>query len=484
MLKNRNTLLWVLWFVLTTGLTMYYVMKINDKASDKSVFLPGKTSHGHYQIELACESCHSKNFTDDEAIQESCMNCHGEALKTAKDKHPKSKFTDPRNADRVEILDARYCVTCHVEHRPEITLDMGLTMPPDYCHLCHNDIAKDRPSHTGMAFDTCASAGCHNYHDNQALYEDFLIKHLHEPDHLEKQVSLFELNLKEIAPVVPGYPIEKFPLKLLTMAEQDAPEQIKVDQTIIDDWFETAHAKSGVNCSACHNQTIDETETWVDKPDYQICTSCHSEQFNNFMSGKHGMRLDEEKLKRKLSPMTPSLARLPMKHKAMDKELNCNSCHSAHRYDTKKAKVEQCLTCHDDEHSLAYLDSPHHQLWQKELAGELPEGSGVTCASCHMPRIEKDFFDGEFYQILVQHNQNDTLKPNEKMLRPVCMNCHGLGYSIDALADKTLIKNNFSTQPSIHIEGMELAEKRMIEDRENKKRLREQEKIEEKNITN
>ena len=37
---------------------------------------------------------------------------------------------------------------------------------------------------------------------------------------------------------------------------------------------------------------------------------------------------------------------------------------------------------------------------------------------------------------LVQHNQNDGLQPNEKMIRPVCMSCHGLGFSIDALAGK------------------------------------------------
>jgi hypothetical protein len=474
MFNNRNTLLWILWIVLTIGLTMYYVIKINDKASDKSVFLPGETSHGHYQIELACESCHSEQFTDAEAIQESCMNCHGQALKIARDKHPKSKFTDPRNADRLEKLDARYCVTCHVEHRPEITLDMGLTMPLDYCQLCHEDIAEDRPSHKGMAFDTCASAGCHNYHDNQALYEDYLVKHLHEPDILEKPGSFPELNLEEIAPVIPGYPIDKYPFKILSQGERDVPTEIKFDQEIVYDWFETAHAESGVNCTACHNQTINEEETWVNIPDYKVCSSCHSAQIESFKQGKHGMRLDTEKLKRELSPMSPALSRLPMKHEAMDKELTCNSCHTAHRYDTKKARVEQCLTCHNDEHSLAYIDSPHHELWKKELAGELPEGSGVTCATCHMPRIEQEFFDGDFYLGLVQHNQNDTLKPNEKMLRPVCMNCHGLSFGINSLADESLIKNNFSGKPSIHIKGMELAEKRMLENLEKKKRLREQ----------
>lgn len=96
-----------------------------------------------------------------------------------------------------------------------------------------------------------------------------------------------------------------------------------------------------------------------------------------------------------------------------------------------------------------------------------------------MPRIDKEFFDGDFYMGIVQHNQNDTLKPNEKMLRPVCMNCHGLGYGINALADESLIKNNFSGPPTVEVESMKLAEKRMLEDREKKKKLREQQKLNE-----
>lgn len=476
MLGNKNTILWIAWVLLTISLTIYFGIKINDKKSDKTIFLPGETSHGHHQIELACDSCHSESFTDGEAIQESCMNCHADALSLAKDKHPKSKFTDPRNADRVDILDARYCVTCHVEHRPEITHDMGLTLPTDYCQLCHNDIAEDRPSHTGMAFNTCASAGCHNYHDNQALYEDFLTKHINKPDILDRQDSLPELNLSEIAPLVPGYPIDTYPLQKLNLSDKDVPDHIAFDEKISHEWFETAHAESGVNCTACHQQVDDEEKTWVDKPDHKVCKSCHAEQVSSFMMGKHGMRLDTEKLKRNLSPMSPAMSRLPMKEDSLDKSLTCNSCHAAHEYDVRKAKVEQCLSCHNDEHSVAYIDSPHHQLWQKEVTGELPQESGVTCATCHMPRIEKDYFDGEFYQGLVQHNQNDTLKPNEKMIRPVCMNCHSLGFSIDALADKSLIKNNFSSKPSIHIESMDMAEKRMLEAEAKKKEIRERNK--------
>jgi hypothetical protein len=61
----------------------------------------------------------------------------------------------------------------------------------------------------------------------------------------------------------------------------------------------------------------------------------------------------------------------------------------------------------------------------------------------------------------VNHNQNDTLRPNEKMIRPVCMACHNLEFSIDALADKALIENNFSGQPSEHIPSIDWSLKRV-----------------------
>ena len=53
---------------------------------------------------------------------------------------------------------------------------------------------------------------------------------------------------------------------------------------------------------------------------------------------KHGVRLALD-----LPPMQPNLARLPMKTKTPDRELQCNTCHGAHRYNTRKAAVESCL---------------------------------------------------------------------------------------------------------------------------------------------
>jgi len=125
-----------------------------------------------------------------------------------------------------------------------------------------------------------------------------------------------------------------------------------------------------------------------------------------------------------------------------EKELTCNSCHGAHQFDTRLAEVDSCLECHMDEHSIAFKQSSHYKLWVKDITEE----NGVLCANCHFPRKEVRYRGVE--RILVEHNQNNNLRPNQKMIRSVCMNCHGYGFSLDALSDIELIANNFMGKPS------------------------------------
>ncbi|MEM7541419.1 MAG: cytochrome c3 family protein [Pseudomonadota bacterium] len=420
---------------------------------DRSLFLPGETSYGHHQIELACEACHTESYTDKDAMQVACESCHLDQLKLAKDDHPKTKFTDPRNAARVARLDARYCVTCHVEHRPDITLAMGLTQPVDYCFICHEQIAEDRPSHAGMAFDTCASAGCHNFHDNRALYEDFLLKHLDEPVVIKTAFDKPGANLLEVAPVMGKYPTDAYPLEQRDATNIDVADKFHEDE-IIDEWLMSAHSESGVTCSACHH---DSQQAWLAKPDHSVCQTCHEVEVGSFLLGKHGMRLDIERLNKNLSPMSPKHARLNMLETAHSQELSCNSCHGTHRYDVEFAATDGCLACHDDNHSRSFKSSPHF------VADAAPDADwqGLTCADCHMPMTEKEFFWGEVIWTYANHNQSENFLPNEKMLRPVCMQCHGLQFAIDSLADRDLIANNFNGRPTTKIQSLELARARL-----------------------
>lgn len=404
------------------------------KDEDATVFLPGPTSHGHYQIEMKCAACHEPWGG---VREQSCVDCHGAALKAGNDSHPASKFTDPRNADRLLTIAADKCVTCHVEHRPDATLAMGVTQPQDFCGHCHVEVARERPSHKGMSFTTCSSVGCHNYHDNTALYEDFMAKHASDPATLLKAL-LPELTAKEPA------------------AQSGKPQPDRRTASTADGgritaaWAASAHAAAAVNCTACHAAN---GSPWQDKPAQDSCTECHKEENAGFREGLHGMRLTQG-----LPPMRPELARLPMKPEAAHGTLTCISCHGPHEADTRRAAVESCLQCHNDGHSLAYQGSSHHRLWQAELAGAAPAGSGVSCASCHMPR-EEHGAPGTA-TVSVQHNQSLNLRPVEKMARGVCIRCHGLGFALDSLADPALGRSNFDGPPRHHIESIEMVQSR------------------------
>ncbi|MFK7854828.1 MAG: cytochrome c3 family protein [Granulosicoccus sp.] len=459
------SLLWSLWILVSVAGSAVFATMMFGKA-EKSVFMPGPLSPGHHQLADSCESCHVEQFGGTEVLQSSCIDCHGHEREDGFDSHPISKFEDPRNAARLEKINATQCVTCHVEHRPELTLADGLTQPKDICLHCHVDIAEDRPSHEGMAFDTCASSGCHNYHDNRALYTKFLTRHADDADLLENPF----LDSKDFADLVyeiMEYPHDRYPVESLDVTSIDAPQNLEVSAQIEREWLESSHAATGVNCSGCH-QPLDEQgqlSDWRDKPGVEGCDGCHTIETELFGNGKHGMRLAAG-----LSPMTPGSALAPMNSDVSHEEMNCSSCHGSHQFDVVTAAVDACETCHADDHTVAYRQSKHYALWLEETEGSGEAGSGVSCASCHMPREDMEINDW-MERVVVNHNQNASLSPNSKMLRPVCLSCHGLEYSLNALADESIILNNFSSAPGDLVDSVDMA-LRLQEEHERKKAAR------------
>ena len=110
-------------------------------------------------------------------------------------------------------------------------------------------------------------------------------------------------------------------------------------------WQSSVHALAEVNCSSCHQD--EETKAFIAKPTEESCKSCHENSVDTFLLGKHGIRTLEG-----LSPLTPTMAHLPMKESSLDKQMNCNTCHNVHTVNTYEASVDSCLTCHNDNHSL------------------------------------------------------------------------------------------------------------------------------------
>lgn len=422
---------WLAWWAGTAGLAGYLGYRF--WAGDERVFLPGETTHGHYQIEIACDACHAPDGGVDE---QSCLDCHQEELDDVNDSHPKPKFRDVRKAHLLEDIDALSCIECHQEHAADRTHPMGVSMPTDYCLHCHEDIGEERPTHEGLEFMSCATAGCHNYHDNTALYYEFLERHAHDPDLAEH-------------PVLPARDFgdrwrAKYPDLAVALTTHDGPADSHHD--VVAAHLASAHAQAGVDCSACHT---DSAGTWNDSVNHESCASCHEHEVDGWLQGLHGMRVAQG-----LSPMTPGEARLPMHADVHHQELDCTSCHGAHDFDTRRAAVDACLSCHADDHSMAYQDSAHYQAWIDEVEGRADPGTGVSCATCHMPRVEEKVGGGRTV-IRVEHNQNRFLAPNEKMIRTSCQTCHGLGFAIDALADPELIRGNFHQPPSEHVPSID-----------------------------
>jgi hypothetical protein len=436
---GRSLALWSTWLLLLIGLGLFFGSALYGR--DPVWFLSGRTTHGHYQIEQDCKACH----TPFQAVaSESCVECHGADLARANDSHPDKKFKDPRNAPLLETLDARSCITCHGEHRQDETFPIGVTQPPDFCAHCHRDIAKDRPSHKDLPFDGCRD--CHNYHDNRALYEDFLAKHLDEPATLEPaKARLPARNFREFYREKAETPVEP-----LTQARQDGPADTA--PAVVAEWAASRHAQAGVNCRGCHSRS--DRPEWTDKPDPGYCEDCHRDEVKGFLDGRHGLRLA-----RGLAAMTTGEARRPMR--TPDRTLTCNACHPAHRHAAEPlaAGVESCLDCHADEHSRAYKRSPHYRLLEKAARGEGDINAGVSCATCHLPRETARQKGKE--RVKVQHNQNHNLRPNQKMVRDVCLRCHGLGFALDSLADPEVIRHNFSEKPRKHLRSLDMTARRI-----------------------
>jgi hypothetical protein len=405
----------------------------------RPIYVPGRTSDGHHQIEDDCSACHTP-FAG--VPQQACLGCHADELGDGIDAHRPEVFADPRNSWMLDKIDALRCVTCHGEHAPEVTHAMGVTVPADFCQACHGGIANERPSHEDFDPAGCATTACHRYHDNRSLYEDFVARHLDDPP----TSSVAKVPLRNL----PAFLAATQPkVAALAAGDHDGPRSASAPSAgVVQDWATSSHARAGVNCRSCH---APRQSAWSDRPTPEGCKSCHEREVHGFLNGRHGMRLE-----RGLKGMLPGLARLPMKDKARasERELDCVSCHGAHQFGTEKAAFEACVSCHDDQHSNSYASSPHAKLWRDELAGIAPVGSGVSCATCQATS------SAGHERVVVEHNQNDNLRPRDKQVRSVCLDCHGLGFSLAALSDAKLVANNFRGKPAEEPKTLELVRRR------------------------
>ncbi|MEL6399838.1 MAG: hypothetical protein AAFR26_12210 [Cyanobacteria bacterium J06626_4] len=232
----------------------------------------------------------------------------------------------------------------------------------------------------------------------------------------------------------------------ISPAQADSVDQAKIDSST-QLWETSAHALNKVNCSSCHQ--AEQTQAFVAQPGVESCQTCHEQAVDTFLLGKHGIRLLEG-----ATPLTPAMARLPMQAAAQDWQMTCNSCHDVHAVNTVQAATDSCLGCHNDTHSLNYQNSRHAELFAADSNLPRPSATAVSCATCHLPRHEMGTGDNVFTQ--VNHNNTYTLLPRDRMVKDVCMNCHGAEYSYNSIFDDDLVEANFDAPPTLALESFDL----------------------------
>lgn len=394
---------------------MSYIMIYGE---NKDPYVNGRSTYGHYQIETKCEVCHSQPFGGVKSLNDSCVRCHSGELEASEDTHPIKLFNDPRNELILSKLNARSCIECHKEHWDEEKKDGGVSQSKEFCVTCHNNIRDERESHKHVDDRSCANGGCHNYHDNRALYHEYVVGN-----------SI-------------GENVKSNPIINRKSNYKKRSGDIAINKLSGDVYYNKVRLiHKELQCNKCH---IDDTDKQV-KPSVQACSKCHDSEVSEFKISRHGMRYAA-----KMGPIKKTIIRSEMNLPSDMFLHDCNLCHKEHEV----SKPLVCLDCHNDQHSKNYENSPHGGLHKKYLNGKIDENRDVTCITCHMYRLEQSYGQ-ENNALVLTHNVNYNLRPNEKMIRPVCINCHSLQFAFDSLSDYSVILSNFSISPSKKVKTIE-----------------------------
>jgi hypothetical protein len=195
----------------------------------------------------------------------------------------------------------------------------------------------------------------------------------------------------------------------------------------VDAWSESAHARAGIMCGACHGA---HEEAFVAKPGPEQCRTCHAAQYDETIASAHG----------------------PEKAPGM----GCSPCHEIHATDRRIAvEVTTCTGCHlESSHVMDYASSRMGVVFLREGYDEEGDLRAPDCVYCHMPPSPLMAQTGDFRNDRVTlHNSALTVQKHEKdprrlsdeaidFLTPLCVKCHSERNSRHRLENsEALIRN-------------------------------------------
>ena len=119
------------------------------------------SSEVHYWLHLRESSI---GFGSQDVGSAACIDCH----ERPDDRHPISRFLEPRFSEARQHIKAHTCITCHTEHRSARVTQTTI----GFCVHCHQDTALDddpiSPTHEELvgkaSWNTCLQ--CHDFHGN------------------------------------------------------------------------------------------------------------------------------------------------------------------------------------------------------------------------------------------------------------------------------------------------------------------------------
>lgn len=109
---------------------------------------------------------HGADFVSTPVGNDDCQACHDNPA----DRHPTSRFEEPRFEKAREALAPTACTSCHREHQGR-----RVTVAATFCENCHGELAlKNDPAHPTHAelvaaarWETCLQ--CHDFHGNHVM---------------------------------------------------------------------------------------------------------------------------------------------------------------------------------------------------------------------------------------------------------------------------------------------------------------------------
>lgn len=382
------------------------------KGAATTLFLHAPLSSAHARLEADCQACHEPW---NGATSEKCLSCHKRNL--AHDTHSKERLINPVKAKPVDRLKEASCIECHREHQP--VKASGYTGPEGLCAKCHPPESLPPGRHFSGEKGSCQKAGCHRYHTNITYREIAYGNRLR-----------FLQTSKIIAKKEPA-PYKKLDINELERMRKDSFYSVK--PAVTSRYEISRHSGGEATCGSCHKSENGSVEL---APKVTVCLPCHKTETKTFLNGAHGAA--------ERSHNTGAF----FGHETGER-VTCGSCHDSHSLRLEDARIKACEKCHDSAHSKSYRGSGHYRyLSDPTFASK--KLTGVDCAGCHMPRLHET--GGA-----TDHNESLSVSTKERMARTVCVQCHGLYFSLSSLYNDIIVTSNFTYSPKSGTEQIEYA---------------------------